>query len=216
MLQDVKKLLALVTVGFFFAVILILFFVQIPEPNLDLLKIVVMALLSGASMVLGYYFGSSDGSARKTELIGATPSALPAAIEEPPASRAEAGFIRLPLLAALTLIGLLFLAGCATTGTPAANDSPQVLAGKSLLAVKQTIVTAATATDGLCRAGTLKPDTCAQAKAAYELAKPAYDTAVDAYLLMSVKGGDAADFRAALLRVQDLAQNLLLISGGAQ
>ncbi|MDA8428921.1 MAG: hypothetical protein M0T70_06660 [Geobacteraceae bacterium] len=216
MLQDVKKMLAMVTVGFFFAVILILFFVQIPQANLDLLKIVVMALLSGASMVLGYYFGSSDGSARKTELIGVTPPAPPVAIEEPPAPGAEAGFIRLPLLAALALTGLLFLAGCATTGTaPAANDTPQVIAGKSLLAVKSTIVTAAQATDGLCRVGTLKPDSCAQAKAAYELAKPAYDSAVDAYLLM-VQGGDPAAFTTALQRVQGIAANLAQLTGGAR
>lgn len=101
----------------------------------------------------------------------------------------QAGFVSLPLLVVmLALGGLMLLAGCATTGavsTPAASDSPQVLAGKSLLAVKSTIVTAAPAVDGLCRSGAMAADKCAAARVAYEQAKPAYDTAVDAYLLMT-------------------------------
>ena len=68
----------------------------------------------------------------------------------PPGS---AGFINLRCLVELFLVGLtlmILLAGCATTSptaAPTVKDSPQVLAGKSLLAVKSTIVTAATATD---------------------------------------------------------------------
>ena len=208
---DVKKLLALITVSFFFLVILVLFFVQVPPANLDLLKILVIALLSGASMVLGYYFGSSDGSARKTDLL------VPAAVADRVPSTApiaEAGFIRLPLLAALALIGMLALSACATTGTaPTVNDSPQIIAGKSLLAVKATIITAATATDALCKTGTMAADQCAQALAAYEQAKPAYDAAIDAYLLMTSIGGDPGNFDRTLTRVQGLAANLLTLTG---
>lgn len=129
----------------------------------------------------------------------------------------QAGFITISVSFLITvslLFSLLLFAGCATTGTPVAQDSPQVIAGKSLLAVKSTIVTAAQATDGLCKVGTLKPNICAQAKAAYKLAKPAYDTAVDAYLLM-VQGGDPAAFTDALQRVQGIAVNLTLLTGGA-
>lgn len=122
-------------------------------------------------------------------------------------------------LSLLLLLALTFSAGCASTGTAPADttavtvkDSPLTLAGKSLLAVKSTITTAATATDALCKSGALPADKCTQAKAAYETAKPAYDAAVNAYLLMSSTGGDPATFGAALTRVQGIAGNLLAIS----
>lgn len=145
----------------------------------------------------------------------------------------QGGFVRLPLLLALTIIGLFLLAGCATTTSTGAGtgssvdtvtkaDIPLQTAGKSLLAVKSTIVTAATATDALCKADRIGPDKCQQAAAAYQLAKPAYDAAVDAYLLWSLGHGDQAGFNASLSRVQSLAANLLALSdplgpkGGAQ
>ena len=141
----------------------------------------------------------------------------------PPTSPSgSAGYVRRNLI--IGMCGLIviitcfiMLSGCATTSpaTPKTNDSPQVLAGKSLLAVKGTITTAATTTDALCKAGTLKPDICSQARDAYLQARPAYDAAVDAYLLLSTQGGDPAAFGAALIRVQSIASNLLLISGGA-
>lgn len=132
-----------------------------------------------------------------------------------------AGFVRLPLLFLVALVMATLVAGCATTGTPAAKDTPLQTAGKSLLAVQTSIVTAARVTDNLCKAGTLNKATCAQAKIAYEKTKPAYDMAVDAYLIMSSGGGDPADFESALLRVQNMAANFLLIAdqdakGGAK
>jgi hypothetical protein len=136
----------------------------------------------------------------------------------PPASGGdpEAGFINLRLLVELFLVMFivaLLCAGCATTGTaPQATDTPQITAGKSLLAVKSGIVVAATSVDRLCTAHVLTTETCTKAKTAYEQSKIAYDAAVDAYLLMSAQGGDPAAFGAALIRVQDLAKNLLLIA----
>lgn len=128
----------------------------------------------------------------------------------------ESGFIRLPLLAIMLLFSLFCLAGCATTSptTPAQNDSPQVLAGKSLLAVKSTIVTAAAATDRMCTTGAMAADKCAMASTAYGQSRLAYDSAVDAYLLM-IQGRDPAAFAASLQRVQSLAANLLQLAGGA-
>lgn len=129
----------------------------------------------------------------------------------------EGGFIRLQLLIVSLLIGgCLLFAGCASTRSTAvtATDTPQAIAGKSLLAVKSTIVVAATSADLLCKSATLAPDKCSQIKTAYAAAQPAYDAAVDAYLLMTVQGGDSAAFGAALIRVQNLAANLLLLSGG--
>lgn len=224
-MNDIKKLLAVSTLAGFFVIIAVLFFVQIPTANLDLAKTLIIALISIVSAVGGYYFGSSEGSARKTELLSPPADPLPAVVAAPAADAAQAGFIARGLLMPLfasCLLGLLMISACATTtaGTQITDkDTPLPTAGKSLLAVKSTIVTAATATDSLCKAGALKPDTCTAAKTAYEVAKPAYDTAVDAYLLMSSGGGDAANFGAALLRVQNLAAHLLQLSdplGSAQ
>jgi hypothetical protein len=223
--NDIKNLLALLTIVFFFAVAMIMFFIPIPAANIDLFKTFGIALITSAGIVIGYYFGSSDGSARKTELMNQLP---PITVEPiPPAKSSDSGFISLRLLPLLILAALLMLtAGCATTSpTPisqpgaassAPTDTPLILAGKSLMAVKSSIVTAATATDALCKAGKLSTDKCAQAKNAYELAKPAYDAAVDAYQLMSSKGGDAAAFGAALTRLQSLADNLIRLAGGVQ
>ena len=131
----------------------------------------------------------------------------------------ESGFIRLPLLASMALIGglLLCLAGCATTSptTPTQSDSPQVLAGKSLLAVKSIIVTAATTADRMCTTGAMAADKCSMARTAYGQSKLAYDSAVDAYLLM-IQGSDPAAFTASLQRVQSLAANMLQLAGGAK
>lgn len=70
MLQtDIKKLLALVVLTGFFGIILSLFFIDIPSGNMDLLKTFGIALISIVSAVAGYYFGSSEGSARKTEIM---------------------------------------------------------------------------------------------------------------------------------------------------
>lgn len=215
---DIKKLLALVTVVFFFAVILLLFFVQIPSANLDMFKTFGVTLIAIASGVAGYYFGSSDGSARKTELLGLPPDDV-IAMDLPPKHPDQAGFIRLPALMALLAIAALFtLSGCATTSiAPAAKDSPQILAGKSLLAAKSTIVTAATVTDRLCKSGAMPADKCLEARAAYELSKPAFDAAVDAYLLLTVSGGgDPGDFAGALLKLQGSAAKILQLTGGAQ
>jgi len=82
--------------------------------------------------------------------------------------------------------------------------------------VKSTIVTAATAVDSLCAAGQLSPEVCSQAKVAYDQAKPAYDAAVDAYLLMMSQGGDPEAFGRELSRVQAIANNMLLLAGGAK
>lgn len=139
----------------------------------------------------------------------------------PPAG--SAGFARLSLLPVLVLVAALALAslpGCAAKGTPAAggtmidNESAHTLAGKSLLAVKSTILASAQTVATLCQAGTLDLDTCRRAQEAYDLAKPAYDSAVDSYLLSLSEPGNKKQFDEALTRAQSLAANLMTLTGG--
>lgn len=136
-----------------------------------------------------------------------------------PPPTGQAGFARVVTLLILFALATIMLTapGCATTpaATPAPNDSPVILAGKSLLAVKSTITTSATAVNALCEAKKITVDKCAQARDAYNLSKPAYDSAVDAYLLM-IQGGDPARFADSLQRVQNIATTLLTLAGGVK
>ena len=62
----VMKVLALAAMGLFIVVTLMLFFVTVPEgPQRDLLLMLFGALLLLVKDVYGYFFGSSEGSARK-------------------------------------------------------------------------------------------------------------------------------------------------------
>ncbi len=151
----------------------------VPATNRDFFNMALVALIGFVGTAFGYYLGSSLGSAQKNDLIRSA-AAVPAG--PPPADQSQAGYIRLPALWFLlaSFICILAITGCAHTSATGVTDTPLQTAGKSLLAVKSSIVTAATATDSLCKAGKLNQDTCAQAKAAYEIARPAYDMAVDA------------------------------------
>ena len=53
----------------FFTLLIILVFTQVPEPNKDLLNLVVGALIGSFGTVVTYNFGSSAGSAKKDETI---------------------------------------------------------------------------------------------------------------------------------------------------
>jgi uncharacterized lipoprotein YmbA len=87
----------------------------------------------------------------------------------------------LPTLLALTL------SACAT-----GPQSPQVLAGKTLLAMKETIIATATTGGVLCNKGQLTKKDCATIEHYYVLAQPAYDMAADALTLALMKNDDAA------------------------
>lgn len=185
-------------------------FIQVPPANKDFFNMGFIALIGFVGTAFGYYLGSSLSSAHKNELIAQGGQLLIPG--DPVLTTKEAGFARLQVMALLLLVGILFLfTACATVK----SDSPQITAGKSLLATKQVIVTAATTVDALCAAGTLRPASCSQAKAAYELSKPAYDSAVDAYLVMST-GGDPAQFATSLARLQEITNNLVMLGGGAK
>lgn len=59
---------ALVVIGFF-ALLIILIKKEVPAPNKDLLNLVVGALIGSFATVVGYFFGSSKGSAEKNEIM---------------------------------------------------------------------------------------------------------------------------------------------------
>ena len=59
---------AIIVIGFF-SIIGIVFKLEMPQPNKDLGLIVIGALVAKFGDVVGYFYGSSKGSADKTELI---------------------------------------------------------------------------------------------------------------------------------------------------
>lgn len=59
---------SIITVGFFILLGLLIFR-PIPQGNNEILYLAVGALISAFSLVVGYYFGSSAGSAEKTDLL---------------------------------------------------------------------------------------------------------------------------------------------------
>ena len=58
----------LIVVGFF-ALLILLVKSSVPEPNKDLLNLVVGALIGSFAGVVNYFFGSSAGSAKKDQTI---------------------------------------------------------------------------------------------------------------------------------------------------
>ena len=57
-----------IVVGFFL-LLYFLIFSGVPETNKDLLNLVVGALIGSFATVVGYFYGSSAGSAQKTEML---------------------------------------------------------------------------------------------------------------------------------------------------
>ena len=59
---------ALIVIGFFF-ILYIVFVAEVPQGNKDLGLLVIGALVVKFGDVVGYFFGSSKGSADKNEMI---------------------------------------------------------------------------------------------------------------------------------------------------
>jgi len=59
---------ALITIGFFLLLYLLLSS-AVPEENKEILNIVVGALIGSFTSIVGYFYGSSLGSADKNELL---------------------------------------------------------------------------------------------------------------------------------------------------
>ena len=64
-----QYVLAAIIVMGIFALLGILIKTAVPEINKDLLNIVIGSLLTAFSVVVGYFFGSSLGSAEKNEML---------------------------------------------------------------------------------------------------------------------------------------------------
>ncbi len=179
---EIKKLLALIVIAGFFAILTtLLFSSNIPKDNLDLVKTMVIALISLVSAIIGYYFGSSDGSFRKTELMAPLPPIVGVDLASKPDETVtalvtkERGSIRLPLLLALVMLAamLLTLSGCAAT------NSAQI---------REDVATGLQVADGatdvamaLCKDGTLPADSCA-AIAAGNLAVDIIEQLIDPHV----------------------------------
>ena len=58
----------LIVVGFF-VLLYMLAAKEVPDPNKDLLNLVVGALIGSFATVVGYFYGSSSSSAKKDEVI---------------------------------------------------------------------------------------------------------------------------------------------------
>ncbi|SAL75294.1 hypothetical protein AWB71_05002 [Caballeronia peredens] len=65
----VPKVLAMCVTGGFFGILLLMALRALPEANRDLVNVVVGALGTAWISIIGYYFGTSAGSMRKTELL---------------------------------------------------------------------------------------------------------------------------------------------------
>lgn len=70
LLKDIFQyiLAALIIIGFF-VLLYSLVHKELPEPNKDLLNLIIGALIGSFTTVVGYFFGSSKGSAEKTDII---------------------------------------------------------------------------------------------------------------------------------------------------
>ncbi|SPB16288.1 hypothetical protein NOV72_03488 [Caballeronia novacaledonica] len=65
----VPKVLAMFVTAGFFGILLLMALRALPEANRDLVNVVVGALGTAWISIIGYYFGTSAGSMRKTELL---------------------------------------------------------------------------------------------------------------------------------------------------
>lgn len=72
-----KPALAVIAMFAFMICLYLLFFCKIPEGSKDVILIVVGAFIALVKDVYGYYFGSSEGSARKTEILNQETPVVP-------------------------------------------------------------------------------------------------------------------------------------------
>jgi len=200
-IKGILSLLVVVGVG---VCLWLLFYYPLPQGSRDIILIVIGALVATFKDIYGYYFGSSEGSTRKTELLtGGTGG--------------NAGRARIATMMLLVgICSLLFFAGCATT------ETPQSIAAKSLLTSRQAIITSAEAANDLCSQGVMKQSDCDKARDLYKQGQAAYNAASDGFLLYLQSGNmaDEAAFEALRARLSNINSDLVVLlqafGGGAK
>ncbi len=199
--KSILSLLVVVGVG---VCLWLLFYFPLPQGSRDIILIVIGALVATFKDIYGYYFGSSEGSTRKTEILFSGPGG-------------NSGRAALQAIVLLMLVcGLVSISGCATT------ESAQSVAAKSLLSTRATIITSAQAADDLCTKGIMKQTDCDKARELYTQGQAAYNAASDGFLLYLNTGNlsDEAVFETLRVRLgvinSDLAALLQAFGGGAK
>ena len=66
----VPKFLAVALTAGFWSLVAALVFVSIPDANRNIINIIIGTMSSGYVGIMGYYFGSSASSAKKTQIMG--------------------------------------------------------------------------------------------------------------------------------------------------
>ena len=148
----------------------------------------------------------------------------PPKVETPPPETAkqpllqnESGCSFVQFIALILGLSMLALFGCATTSGK--TDSPQIVAGKSLLAIQQSIVTTRDAIGVPCQKGAIPQADCQKMNDWYLQSKPAYDAAETAAVI-DLKGGvNDESAKQNLIRLETEILGLAAqygIKGGAQ
>lgn len=75
--QTIRFVLALVAIVMGAAIVAALIYVPIPEGNSEPLMLALGLVLGWGAAVFGYYFGTSESSAQKTELLAHRPTGEP-------------------------------------------------------------------------------------------------------------------------------------------
>jgi hypothetical protein len=179
MKTDIKPWLGIITFIGFIACLGLLFSVPPPSGTRDIILVVIGTLVVLVKDVYAFYFGSSEGSARKTELMSGTDLPLTPLVQgtasTPQAPEVkEGGFVRPLILFILSILLIIGLSGCATTTTQ--DMATAAIAGK------QAIITAAAGTDAGCRTSLIPPDDCALALASYQASQIVTVTALQGLL----------------------------------
>lgn len=114
----------------------------------------------------------------------------------------------------LILLPILCLLLCSCTTFSGKTDTPQITAGKSLLAIQTEIVSTREAIGVPCQKGYIAPKDCSTIDDWYLQSKPMYDAAVDAATLALITGADsdAAAFKEKQDALQSLATNIITMA----
>ena len=112
----------------------------------------------------------------------------------------------------LLLLPVLLLCSCTTFSGK--TDTPQITAGKSLLAIQTEIVSIREAISVPCQKGIIAPADCSSMELIYQQSKPAYDAAVDAAVIALTSGTstDAITFQSKQEALQALSTDIITIA----